>query len=203
MLTLQLAARPNMSVVSAFVLLFFVMDAFGNIPLFLAALAPVEPGRRRRVVARELLVALGVLVVFLFAGPSVLETLGISERSLSIAGGIILFLIALRMIFPQQHGTMAEEPVDAEPFVVPLAIPFVAGPSAMASVMLLVSREPLRWPEWLAALLLAWAATASILLLAPRLARVLGRRGLIAIERLMGMVLTALAVEMVVRGLPG
>ena len=189
-----------MSVVSAFVLLFFVMDAFGNIPLFLAALAPVEPARRRRVVVRELLIALGVLVVFLFAGPSVLETLGISERSLSIAGGIILFLIALRMIFPQQHGTMAEEPVDAEPFVVPLAIPFVAGPSAMASVMLLVSREPLRWPEWLAALVLAWAATAAILLLAPRLARVLGRRGLIAIERLMGMVLTALAVEMVVRG---
>ena len=112
----------------------------------------------------------------------------------------ILFLIALRMIFPQQHGTMAEEPVEAEPFVVPLAIPFVAGPSAMASVMLLVSREPDRWPEWLAALVLAWAATAAILLLAPRLARALGARGLIAIERLMGMVLTALAVEMVVRG---
>ncbi len=192
-----------MSIVSAFVLLFFVMDAFGNIPLFLAALAPVPSARRRRVVARELLIALGVLVLFLFAGPSVLETLGISERSLSIAGGIILFLIALRMIFPQQHGTMAEEPVDAEPFVVPLAIPFVAGPSAMASVMLLVSREPLRWPEWLAALVMAWAATAAILLLAPRLARVLGRRGLIAIERLMGMVLTALAVEMVVRGVGG
>ncbi len=192
-----------MSIVSAFVLLFFVMDAFGNIPLFLAALAPVPSARRRRVVARELLIALGVLVLFLFAGPSVLETLGISERSLSIAGGIILFLIALRMIFPQQHGTMAEEPVEAEPFVVPLAIPFVAGPSAMASVMLLVSREPLRWPEWLAALVMAWAATAAILLLAPRLARVLGRRGLIAIERLMGMVLTALAVEMVVRGVGG
>lgn len=192
-----------MSLVSAFVLLFFVMDAFGNIPLFLAALAPVASERRRRVVARELLIALGVLVAFLFAGPQILRGLGISEASLSIAGGIILFLIALRMIFPQQHGTMAEEPVEAEPFVVPLAIPFVAGPSAMATVMLLVSREPARWPEWLAALVLAWAATATILLLAPRLARVLGRRGLIAIERLMGMVLTALAVEMVVTGLKG
>ena len=192
-----------MSLVSAFVLLFFVMDAFGNIPLFLAALAPVESSRRRRIVARELLIALGVLVLFLFAGPALLRGLGISEASLSIAGGIILFLIALRMIFPQHHGTMAEEgdPAEAEPFVVPLAIPFVAGPSAMASVMLLVSREPARWPEWLAALVLAWAATATILLLAPRLSRVLGRRGLIAIERLMGMVLTALAVEMVVRGL--
>ena len=190
-----------MSLVSAFVLLFFVMDAFGNIPLFLAALAPVESDRRRRIVARELLIALGVLVLFLFSGPAILSALGVTEASLSIAGGIILFLIALRMIFPQQHGTMAEEPVDAEPFVVPLAIPFVAGPSAMATVMLLVSREPSRWPEWLAALVMAWAATAAILLLAPRLARVLGRRGLVAIERLMGMVLTALAVEMVVRGL--
>ena len=200
MRTFRLAAATAMSLVSAFVLLFFVMDAFGNIPLFLSALAPVASERRRRVVVRELLIALGVLVLFLFAGPALLRGLGISEASLSIAGGIILFLIALRMIFPQQHGTMAEEPVEAEPFVVPLAIPFVAGPSAMASVMLLVSREPDRWPEWLAALVLAWAATAAILLLAPRLARALGARGLIAIERLMGMVLTALAVEMVVRG---
>ncbi|HEX8299297.1 MAG TPA: MarC family protein [Rubricoccaceae bacterium] len=192
-----------MSLLSAFVLLFFVMDAFGNIPLYLAALAPVAPERRRRVVARELLIALGVLVLFLFAGPAILRGLGISQEALSIAGGIILFLIALRMIFPQHHGTMAEEAIDAEPFVVPLAIPFVAGPSAMATVMLLVSRESARWPEWLAALVLAWAATAAILLLAPRLARALGRRGLIAIERLMGMILTALAVEMVVRGAGG
>lgn len=187
-----------MTFVSAVVLLFFVMDAFGNIPLFLSALAPVPPERRMRVIVRELLIALGVLVVFLFVGPVVLSTLGISETSLSIAGGIILFLIALKMIFPQQHGTLAEEPVDAEPFVVPLAIPFVAGPSALATVMLVVNRDPLRWPEWLAALVVAWAATSAILMLAPRLSKALGRRGLVAIERLMGMVLTALAVEMVV-----
>ena len=196
-----LPAAAPMSLVSAFVLLFFVMDAFGNIPLFLAALAPVASERRRRVVARELLIALGVLVLFLFAGPVILNGLGISQGSLSIAGGIVLFLIALRMIFPQHHGTMAEEAVDHEPFVVPLAIPFVAGPSALATVMLLVSREPGRQLEWLVALVLAWAATAAILLLAPRLVRALGARGLIAIERLMGMILTALAVEMVVRGL--
>lgn len=188
-----------MTLVSAFVLLFLVMDPFGNVPMFLSALQPVPSERRRRVVARELLIALAVLVLFLFAGASVLRVLGISQPSLSIAGGIILFLIALRMIFPQ-HGTVAED-LDGEPFVVPLAIPFVAGPSAMASVMLLVSEAPARWPEWLAALLLAWGATAAILLLAPRLARALGRRGLVAVERLMGMVLTALAVEMFVRGL--
>ena len=188
-----------MTLVSAFVLLFLVMDAFGNIPLFLAALAPVAPERRARVIARELAIALGVLLVFLFAGPVVLRGLGISEGALSIAGGIILFLIALRMIFPQ-HGSMAEEDL-GEPFIVPLAIPFVAGPSAMATLMLVMSEDPARWPLWLLALILAWAATAMILLAASRLSRMLGRRGLIALERLMGMVLTALAVEMFLRGI--
>ncbi len=189
-----------MTLVSAFVTLFLVMDPFGNVPLYLTALAPVPSERRRRVVARELLIALGVLLVFLFAGATILKALGISQPALSIAGGVILFLIALRMIFPTMQGAAAED-LDGEPFVVPLAIPFVAGPSAMATVMLLVSDEPDRWPEWLAALVLAWAATAAILLLAPRLARALGRRGLVAVERLMGMVLTALAVEMFIRGL--
>jgi multiple antibiotic resistance protein len=192
---------PAMTLVSAFVLLFLVMDPFGNVPVFLAALSPVAPERRRLVIARELLIALGVLVVFLFAGPALLDGLGISEPALSIAGGIILFLIALRMIFPPSPQQVMAEDLDGEPFIVPLAIPFVAGPSAMASVMLLVSGDPARRPVWLAALVLAWAATALILLLANRLSRFLGRRGLVAMERLMGMVLTALAVEMFVRGL--
>ncbi len=190
-----------MTLLSAFVLLFLVMDPAGNVPLFLSALEPVPPERRARVIARELAIALGVLVLFLFLGPMLLRAVGISESGLAIAGGIILFLIALRMIFPQ-HGGFAEDVV-GEPFIVPLAIPFVAGPSAMAAVMLVMSEDPLRWPEWLAALVLAWAASATILLLAPRLRRVLGRRGLVAIERLMGMVLTALAVEMFLRGLRG
>lgn len=190
-----------MTLFSAFMLLFLVMDPAGNVPLFMTALEPVAPERRMRVIARELLIALGILVLFLFTGPALLRALGISEHGLAIAGGIILFLIALRMIFPQ-HGGFAED-VRGEPFIVPLAIPFVAGPSAMATVMLVMSADPLRWPEWLAALGLAWAASSAILLAAPRLRRVLGRRGLLAIERLMGMVLTALAVEMVLRGLRG
>ncbi|MDX1420913.1 MAG: MarC family protein [Rubricoccaceae bacterium] len=187
-----------MTFVSAFVLLFLVMDPVGNVPMFLAALRPVASERRRRVVARELLIALGVLLLFFFAGPYLLRLLGISEPALTIAGGIILFLIALRMIFPS-HGTLAEE-VEGEPFVVPLAIPFVAGPSAMAAVMLLVSGDPGRWPVWLGALVGAWGASAGILLLANRLSHALGQRGLVAIERLMGMVLTAIAVEMFMRG---
>ena len=189
-----------MTLVSAFLLLFLVMDPAGNVPVFLSALKPVPPERRRLVVVRELLIALGVLVLFLFAGPTVLQALGISEQALSIAGGIILFLIALRMIFPGQ-GSPAGDEIEGEPFVVPLAIPLLAGPSAMASVMLVMSTDPDRWPTWLAALLLAWSASALILLLANRLSRFFGRRGLIAIERLMGMILTAVAVEMFMRGL--
>lgn len=178
------------------------MDPAGNVPLFLAALKPVAPERRRRVLVRELLIALGFLLLFLLAGPTILSVLGISQSSLAIAGGIILFLIALRMIFPIHRGRH-EEDLTGEPFVVPLAVPFVAGPSALASVMLVMGEDPSRWPTWLAAVLMAWAATAIILVSSERLSSVLGTRGLIAIERLMGMVLTAIAVEMFMRGLSG
>jgi multiple antibiotic resistance protein len=189
-----------MSVVSAAVLLFVVMDPIGNIPLFLSALRDVEPARRRRVVARELAIALGVLAAFLLAGRHVLTLFHISEPSLGIAGGVILFLIALRMVFPREESAPAIDPADREPFVVPLAIPALAGPSAMAVVMLLASREPQRWLDWLAALLGAWLASALILVAAGDLARVLGRRGLVACERLMGMLLTAVAVQMTLNG---
>lgn len=187
-----------MTILSAAVLLFLVLDPFGNLPFFVAALARVDEARRLRVLVRELLVALGVLVVVLFAGRVLLRLLGISEPSLTIAGGIILFLIALRMIFP--GASLAEEGIEGEPFIVPLAIPYVAGPSAMASVLFIMNRDPHRWPEWLAALLLAWGATGSILLAAGALSRFLGKRGLVAVERLMGMVLTALAVQMFLSG---
>lgn len=187
-----------MSVLSAAVLLFLVMDPLGNVPFFLSALKPVDPARHTRVVVRELLIALGVLVTFVFAGPTVLDVIHISEESLSVAGGIILFLIALRMVFPTAKD--GEVRIEGEPFIVPLAIPFIAGPSAMASLLMITSQEPERRLEWLLALLLAWLATSAILLLASRLRRVLGDRGLIAIERLMGMVLVAVAVQMLMTG---
>lgn len=187
-----------MTLVSAFVLLFLVMDPFGNIPMFAATLAPVPPERRRRVLVRELGIALGLLVLFLFAGPAVLRTLGISEPSLSIAGGIILFLIALRMIFPS-HGTLAED-VEGEPFIVPLAIPLIAGPSAMAMMIVMSRSDPGAMGKWTLALLLAWVGSAVVLLSAPLLMRVLRTRGLAAMERLMGMILIMLAVEMFIEG---
>jgi multiple antibiotic resistance protein len=189
-----------MSLTSAVVLLFLVMDPLGNVPFFAAALDRVVPERQNRVVVRELLIAYGVMVVFLFAGGPVLKVLSISETALTLAGGVVLFLIAIRMIFPPAAGTAHEE-LQGEPFIVPLAIPYVAGPSVLATLLLMVNQEPGRWPEWLAALTVAWAGGAAILLLSGRVRRALGQRGMIAIERLMGMVLVAIAVQMFLNGL--
>ena len=188
-----------MTTSSAAVLLFFVMDPIGNIPLFLAALQPVAPARRLRVVARELLIAYALLVGFLFAGRPLLSQLGISEPALTIAGGIVLFLIAIRMVFPSAHGTLLEAS-EGEPFIVPLAIPYVAGPSALATVLLMTSRDPGRHVEWLLAVSAAWLASAAILLVGARLSDFLGQKGITAIERLMGMLLVAAAVQMFLDG---
>jgi multiple antibiotic resistance protein len=189
-----------MTIASAAILLFLVMDPLGNIPVYLSALKAVDPSRQRHIVARELLIAYGILVVFLFAGKFILGLLHISDPALSIAGGIVLFLIAVRMVFPSSEWTL-DEHLTGEPFIVPLAVPYVAGPSALAAVMLLMSREPSRWPEWWAALSAAWVACAVILIFGSRLSRVFGQRGLIAMERLMGLVLVAVAVQMFLVGL--
>jgi MarC family membrane protein len=188
-----------MTTFSAAILLFFVMDPIGNIPLFLAALRPVDPARRPRVVVREMVIAYVLLVAFLFAGRPLLATLGISEPALTIAGGIVLFLIALKMVFPAAHGALGEQ-VEGEPFVVPLAVPYVAGPSALATVLLMTSRDPGRHVEWFLAISAAWLASAVILLSGAQLARFLGDKGITAIERLMGMVLVASAVQMFLDG---
>jgi MarC family membrane protein len=184
---------------SATLLLFLVMDPLGNIPFFLTSMKPVDPVRHGRVVFRELLIAYGVMVAFLFLGRPLIGLLGISEPALTIAGGVILFLIALRMVFPSPERSM-HEGVDGEPFIVPLAIPYVAGPSVLATELLLMSKEPGRWATWLTALTLAWAATAAILILGSRLRAYLGPRGLIASERLMGMLLVAIAIQMFLSG---
>ena len=188
-----------MTLLSAAVLMFFVMDPLGNVPFFLAALRHVEAKRQRRVIARELLIALAVLIFFLFAGQYVLDVLHVSATALRISGGVVLLLIAMRMIFPTPEKSMRED-VAGEPFIVPLAVPYTAGPSALATELLLVSREPDRWPVWLGAVLLAWLATALILYFATGVSRYLGERGLIAIERLMGMLLITVAVQMLMDG---
>jgi len=185
---------------SAAVLLFLVLDPFGNIPFFIAALQNVPRERHKRVIVRELAIALFVLVVFLFAGEHILKALQISEPALRAAGGTVLFLIAIRMVFPRPGDSVGEE-LSGEPFIVPLAIPYVAGPSALASVLLIMNQEPERWPEWLGALSLAWLLTGFIILMSSVLAKRLGKRVLIAIERLMGMLLVALAIQMLMTGI--
>lgn len=189
-----------MSLISAGILLFMVLDPFGNIPFFLSVLEAVPKERRRKVVIRELLIALLILLAFLFVGPHFLRLLQISASSLRIAGGVILFLIAVKMIFGATEQIFKGTP-EGEPLIVPLAVPLVAGPSATATILVLMGQEPGRWPEWLLALFLAWMCNACILLVSTKLADLMGKRGLYAIERLMGLILTAVSVEMLLQGI--
>ena len=188
-----------MSTLSAAILLFLILDPLGNVPVFLGLLRSLPPQRQRRVLARELLIALGVLLIFLFAGQAILAAMHLREESVSIAGGIVLFLIGIRMVFPSKDGIVGHLP-DGEPFIVPMAIPLIAGPSGMAAVILLASSEPDRLGDWALALLIAWAATALILFSATFLYKVLGGHVLTAVERLMGMLLVALSVQMLLDG---
>ncbi|MEO1614686.1 MAG: MarC family protein [Planctomycetota bacterium] len=192
-----------MSFFSAALLLFLVMDPFGNVPLFLSVLRPVPDERRRRVIAREMLIALGFMLVFLFFGRHLLAAIEVGEDSLTVAGGMILLFIAIRMIFPPPGGAFSADIGEAgeEPFLVPLAVPFVAGPSVLASILFIINQAPQRWPTWLAATLTAWSASGIVLLLSANLGKLLKRRGLIAIERLMGMVLVAIATRMILTGI--
>lgn len=189
-----------MTILSAALLLFLVMDPLGNIPLFMTTLKKVEPKRQRKVVIRELIIALIVLVGFLFLGQYLLQALHLSQTALTTAGGIILMIIAIKMIFPATHAPLKED-VEGEPFIVPLAIPYVAGPSAMATALLMMSNEPARWADWLVAVFIAWFVSALIIYFSSYFVRFLGEKGLIAIERLMGMILITVAVQMLLTGI--
>jgi multiple antibiotic resistance protein len=178
--------------------LFFVMDPLGNIAIFNGVLSRFPPRRRAQITARELVIALVIMLVLLFAGTAILNFLGLSQPSLNIAGGVLLFIIALRMIFPGAAGEVATE--KDEPFIVPLAMPMIAGPSTIAILLLLSSTEPARIWEWCTALVIAWAASTVILTASPFLLRVLGDRGLRALERLMGMLLVLLATQLLLNG---
>jgi len=189
-----------MSIVSAVVLLVTIMDPVGNVANFVAAIQPVPPERRTRVIARELVFALVILICFFIFGTQLLRLLHLRQETLFISGGIMLFLIALKMIFPSERNGAAERPT-AEPFIVPLATPLVAGPSVVATLLLLVSSQPAERGRWLLALVIAWAITAAVLLFAPLVARVLREKGTMAVERLMGMLLVMISVQMFLNGL--
>ncbi|MEY3782774.1 MAG: hypothetical protein RIS97_952 [Pseudomonadota bacterium] len=188
----------NYTLTSATILLILITDPVGNIPIFARALRHVSPERRTLVIMREVMIAFLLLLGFMFFGKDFLTLMNLSDLSLQIAGGVILFLIALKMIFPS--AAHAEEEVVGEPLIVPLAIPALAGPSALATVMLLVSQAPQRKLEWIAALCITMAVCAVVLVLAERIQRVLGERVVVAVERLMGLILVAVSVEMMLRG---
>ncbi|MEM9347016.1 MAG: MarC family protein [Planctomycetota bacterium] len=181
--------------------LILVMDPFGNIPVLMALLQGVAPERSRKVIFRECVIALVLLLVMLLAGPQLMGLLGLEERALRVAGGVVLMLIALRMLFPGRHGAVGSEAVDGEPFIVPIAIPLIAGPSAVVTVVLMQSSMVQWLTQGLIALGLAWAVTLIVLLFAPELMRLLGKRVLIAAERLTGLLLTVFAVQMMLSGI--
>lgn len=190
----------NHSFASALILLLLVLDPFGSLPIFIPIMRRVAPERRLWVGLREVGIAFVVLLAFMVSGQAFLAAMRLSERSLEVAGGVILLIIAMRMIFGRGAGTH-DNAEDKEPLIVPLAVPLLAGPSAMATVLLLASRQPGQVLEWVGALACAMAVSGLVLVMCDRIHRLLGDPVVAAFEKLMGLVLTAIAVEMILAGL--
>ena len=188
------------SFLSAFILLLLVLDPLGSLPVFIPVMRSVPRERRAWVAAREVGIAFAVLVAFMVLGEGFLRVMHLSERSLEVAGGVILLIIAIRMIFSHEGGVYGV-PEGKEPLIFPLAVPLLAGPSAMATVLLLASRQPQQLMTWVAALTVAMAVSGAVLLLCDRIRSLLGDSVVAALEKLMGLVLTAIAVEMILAGL--
>jgi MarC family membrane protein len=188
------------SFLSAFILLLLVLDPLGSLPIFIPIMRNVAPERRRLVALREVSIAFAVLFAFMFFGDAFLRLMHLSERSLEVAGGVILLMVAIRMIFSAEGGVYGT-PEGKEPLIFPLAVPLLAGPSAMATVLLLASRQPTRVLEWVGALACAMLVSGTVLVMCDRIRRWIGDSVVSAIEKLMGLVLTAIAVEMILAGL--
>lgn len=189
--------------ISAAMTFLLIMDPLGNVPLFLTSLRKTRDERRQWVILRECLIALLVMVVFVFAGRGLLNVLHIDESALRAAGGVILLLIAIRMVFPTPEKSLKEPQTHEEPFIVPLAVPYVAGPSLLAMIVVFVSQDHENLPWYLGGLLISWLITTVTLYFSGFLQRVVGTRVLIAVERLMGMILVLLSVQMMFEGTKG
>jgi len=180
--------------------LFLLMDSIGNVPIFLAVLKELDPKRQRWIIFRELILALGIIIAFYFLGDVLLTFLGISQEAVLISGGIILFIIGLKLVFPtSKNGFQIEG--GGEPFLVPLAIPLVAGPATLAAVILYSHQAEISHFTSLGAIFIAWLASTVVLMLAIPLKKLLGTRGLSACEKLTGLLLIMISVQMVVGGL--
>ena len=188
------------SFVSALILLLLVLDPLGSLPVFIPIMRSVSRERRKRVAVREVSIAFFVLLAFMFLGEGFLRVMHLSERSLEVAGGVILLMVAIRMIFSHEGGVYGT-PEGREPLIFPLAVPLLAGPSAMATVLLLASRQPDKVMQWVGALTCAMLVSGAVLILSDRIRKLLGDSVVSALEKLMGLVLTAIAVEMILAGL--
>lgn len=181
------------------IILFLIMDPLGNISSFLTLLKDLPKQKRRKIIIREMLIALAAMLLFNFLGEYIFYVLDISETTVKLASGAILFLVAIKILFPSIDSLRANLP-EGEPFITPLAIPLIAGPSLLATIMLFAHLEPSQ-PTMLAAIFIAWLAAVIVLLLGSRLQRILGENGLMACERLMGMVLVMLAIQRFAEGI--
>jgi multiple antibiotic resistance protein len=188
-----------MFVLTAAITLALILNPLGNIPVFMSTLKNVDPKRHTLIIVRENCFAFLILLVFILFGGYILHGVQISEQALGISGGIIMFIIALRMIFPETKQK-DEKANCSEPFFVPLAIPITAGPGALTTAMLLATQHPDKRLFLLLAVTLASLISCLILLAGRYLSHYLGEKGLIALERLSGMMLTAMAVQMFLTG---
>lgn len=188
------------SIIGTAVLLMFILDPFGNVPLLLAILKDVDSKRKKFIIIRESICGLAILLVFFFFGKTFLSIFHLETASVTIAGGIIFFIIALKMIFPGEKGNVALFGT-SDPFVVPIAIPLIAGPSVLATIMVMTQTYSEHfWPLFIS-VILAWTLSTIILYMSPFLYKILKERGLNALEKLMGMLLLMLAVQMFVNGI--
>lgn len=179
--------------------LFLIMDPLGNTSLCLSILKDYSPKQQQRIILREMLIALGFIVLFLFVGDTMLGFLEIDPHTIKIAGGLILLLISMKMIFPQIENSRADNNIQ-DPFIVPIAIPLVAGPSLIATIALYAKQIDDK-SIMLSAIFLAWSLVALILYFAPHLKKILRERGLTASERLMGLILILISSQMLLDGI--
>jgi len=194
--------NETFSILSTVLLLFFILDPFGNVPVLLTLLKEVDMNRRYRIIIREVLIGLVILLCFLFFGDDFLQIFHLETEAVTIAGGVIFLIIGLKMIFPDPKGAPLFSS-DEEPLIVPIALPMIAGPSALATLILLSHNYPNEQQNLLISLLIAWAISTIIFLISPLLYRVLKDKGLKALERLMGMLLLIMSVQMFIDGIRG
>lgn len=188
-----------MTLLNISLILFLIMDPIGNISSYLYMTKDLEPKKHNRIIFREMLIALAVMIAFHYLGEYLFDILKLSDVTVRLSSGLILFLIAVKILFPSTTSLRANLP-KGEPFIFPLAVPLIAGPGLMATIMLfsnLDQYEPLMLP----AIFIAWFASVVILYFSGTISRVLGKNGLMASERLIGMVLVLISVQRFLEGI--